>query len=231
MTVPKGAEVLLETRLPYLDAAQRREVLRTTAFPAGNPLMDGPEQWGRLNLFAAADGYGAFDTDVRVTMDGDGFGANDSWRNDIAGTGGLVKAGSGTLTLTGANRYRGGTTVEAGTLVAASPSALGLGPVEVRGGVLRLAQGQHVSDYRQTGGRLVLRLGDVLSAAGGSVVVSGGVLEIAVDSTWPSGQVHVLTARRVRGRFAAIEVDRPGLRAVPSYGPTGMSVRIVRESS
>ena len=31
MTVPEGAEVLLETRLPYLSAAQRREVLRTTA--------------------------------------------------------------------------------------------------------------------------------------------------------------------------------------------------------
>ena len=64
MTVPKGAEVLLETRLPYLDAAQRREVLRTTALPAGYVLLDGFEQWGRLNLFAAADGYGAFDSDV-----------------------------------------------------------------------------------------------------------------------------------------------------------------------
>lgn len=69
ITVPKGAEVLLETRLPYLDAAQRREVLRTTALPSGYVLLDGDEQWGRLNLFAAADGYGAFDSDVTVTLD------------------------------------------------------------------------------------------------------------------------------------------------------------------
>lgn len=48
LTVPKGAEVLLETRLPYLTAAQRREVLRTTALPSGYVMLDGFEQWGRL---------------------------------------------------------------------------------------------------------------------------------------------------------------------------------------
>ena len=66
--IPQGAEVLLETRFPYLSAAQRLEVLRTTAVDAGWPLLDGPEQWGRLNLFAAADGYGAFDQDVVVAL-------------------------------------------------------------------------------------------------------------------------------------------------------------------
>ncbi len=64
LTVPKGAEVLLETRLPYLSADQRRAVLRTTALPSGYVLLDGFEQWGRLNLFAAADGYGSFESDV-----------------------------------------------------------------------------------------------------------------------------------------------------------------------
>lgn len=99
LTVPKGAEVLLETRLPYLDAAQRREVLRTTALPSGYVLLDGFEQWGRLNLFAAADGYGGFDRDVTVALDAaaGGFGAADSWRNDIDGDGGLTKKGSGSL--------------------------------------------------------------------------------------------------------------------------------------
>jgi autotransporter-associated beta strand protein len=230
MTVPKGAEVLLETRLPYLDAAQRREVLRTTAFPAANAVMTGPEQWGRLNLFAAADGYGAFDADVHVSMDAaqQGFNANDNWRNDIAGTGGLTKTGSGTLTLSGNNRYCGGTRLQAGTLVAASPSALGTGPVEVAG-TLRLNGSLNVQSYRQTGGGLTLRLGDTLSAAGGSMVISGGVLEIILDEPCPRGQFRVLTARKLTGRFAAIKVDAPGLRAVPTYIPTGLSVRILWE--
>lgn len=230
MTVPKGAEVLLETRLPYLDAAQRREVLRTTAFPAGNPVMDGPEQWGRLDLFAAADGYGAFDADVHVSMDAasGGFCANDSWRNDIGGTGGLVKAGSGTLTLTGSNRYCGGTRVQAGTLVASAPSALGFGSVEVSGGALRLDRGLHASSYRQTGGELAIGLQDVL-AASESIVVTGGTLEIQVGSSIPRGSVRVFTTCHLRGRFDAVKVNRPGLRAVPTYSSNGLSVRIVQD--
>ncbi|WIX89103.1 phosphatase PAP2 family protein [Amycolatopsis sp. DG1A-15b] len=231
MRVPKGAEVLLETRLPYLDAAQRREVLRTTAFPAGNPLLDGPELWGRLNLFAAADGYGAFDTGVRVTMDATrgGFAADDSWRNDIGGAGGLVKAGTGTLTLAGANSYRGGTRVEAGTLVAATPGALGTGDVELAGGVLR-ASGLRAGGYHQTGGTLSVAAGAALLVRG-EATLERGALELRVTGSCPAHEVDVLCARRLRGRFSAIRVDRPGYRVVPRYTSTGLSVRILREFS
>ncbi len=58
MMVPKGAEVLLETRFPYLDNT-RRWVLATTGLPSGYPVLDDPEGWGRLDLYSAADGYGA----------------------------------------------------------------------------------------------------------------------------------------------------------------------------
>lgn len=79
MKVPKGAEVLLESRLPYLTADQRREVLYTTGLPSGYPILDDEEGWGRLNLFAAADGYGALYSDVTVDMDAanGGFSAAD----------------------------------------------------------------------------------------------------------------------------------------------------------
>ncbi|MFD8500092.1 phosphatase PAP2 family protein [Amycolatopsis sp. NPDC059657] len=232
MTVPKGAEVLLETRLPYLDAGQRREVLRTTAFPAGNPLLDGPEQWGRLNLFAAADGYGAFDTGVRVEMDAarGGFHANDSWRNEIRGGGRLVKAGSGTLTLTGVNGYRGGTRVEGGVLVAAAPSALGSGAVELAGGVLRVS-GLCAGDYRQTGGTLsvVPVAGPALKVDGVATLGRGAVLEIHLDASFAAREIPVLSAWWLRGRFAEIKIGRPGFRAVPRYTLTGVSLRILRE--
>ncbi|MDQ7802354.1 autotransporter-associated beta strand repeat-containing protein [Amycolatopsis sp. A133] len=231
MRVPKGAEVLLETRLPYLDTAQRREVLRTTAFPAGNPLLDGPELWGRLNLFAAADGYGAFDAGVRVTMDAarGGFCANDSWRHDIGGNGGLVKAGTGTLTLTGRNRYRGGTRVEAGTLVAAAPDALGTGDVVLDGGALRVA-GLRAGGYRQTGGTLSVTAGPAVLVRG-EATLEHGVLEIRLTGSGPAHEADVLCARRLRGRFSAIRADRPGYRVVPRYTATGLSVRILREFS
>ncbi|WP_433797303.1 phosphatase PAP2 family protein [Actinoplanes sp. CA-252034] len=137
LTVPKGAEVLLETRQPYLTADQRRAVLRSTALPAGYALLDGPEQWGRLDLFKAADGYGTFENDVDVTLDG----RSDSWRNDITGRGGLTLRGTGTLTLTGTNRFRGGLRVLGGTLAATGTHALGGGDVEIRGATLRTVPG------------------------------------------------------------------------------------------
>ncbi|CAK9886617.1 MAG: Extracellular serine protease [Candidatus Erwinia impunctatus] len=116
--VPVGAEVLLATRFPYLTATQRRDVLATTEIESGHALDDG-SGWARLNLYAATDGYGAFNDDVVVTMDAaqGGFSAFDSWGNDISGSGSFTKAGSGTLELTGNSTFSGHTTVAGGTLL------------------------------------------------------------------------------------------------------------------
>ncbi len=224
MTVPAGAEVLLETRLPYLDAAQRREVLRTTGLTSGHPILDGPEQWGRLNLFAAADGYGAFDETVAVTLDAaqGGFQAADAWRNDIAGRGGLVKLGSGALTLAGDNDYRGGTTVAQGALVAASPTALGHGGVTVTGGTLGLAvDGVKVrGDYRQSAGVLAVTVDPkgktALTVEDEAALGSDVTLSITVGQARKGHcdeRITVLKARRLRGRFARVVVTTPGYRA------------------
>ncbi|MFD5627646.1 phosphatase PAP2 family protein [Streptomyces sp. NPDC127072] len=239
LTVPKGAEVLLETRLPYLDAAQRREVLRTTALPSGYVLLDGFEQWGRLNLFAAADGYGAFDDDVTVTLhaaDG-GFAAADTWRNDISGRGGLVKRGSGSLALTGANSHTGGTVVEDGTLTAGSVGALGHGDVRVQGGTLRASTAARVrGSYVQASGATL----DVTLRAGHSPALTvdrrvlldtASVLTIRLDASRPPAPgttVPVISAPSLRGRFGHVTVRADGYRAVPVYTAAGLSVRLTR---
>ncbi|MEU6669608.1 phosphatase PAP2 family protein [Streptomyces sp. NPDC046727] len=238
LTVPKGAEVLLETRLPYLTAAQRREVLRTTGLPSGYVLLDGFEQWGRLDLFAAADGYGAFDSGVTVTLDAaaGGFSAADSWRNDIDGRGGLTKRGTGALTLTGRNRYTGGTVLAEGTLTAGSEDALGHGDVRVTGGTLAVAGRLRVRGaFAQDAGTLevTLRAGRKapLTVGHRAVLGAAAVLALRLDTERPpaaGSTLPVLAAPRLAGRFERIEVNSERLRAVPVYTAEGLSVRLVR---
>ncbi|OIK04854.1 phosphatase PAP2 family protein [Streptomyces monashensis] len=238
LTVPKGAEVLLETRLPYLSADQRRAVLRSTALPSGYVLLDGFEQWGRLNLFAAADGYGAFDTDVTVVLDAaaGGFSAADAWRNGIDGRGGLTKRGTGTLTLTGRNRYTGGTVLAQGALVAGGEDALGHGDVRITDGTLRVAGRLRVRGaYAQDAGTLeiTLRTGRKapLTVRHLAVLGGGAALSLRLDTERPpaaGSTLPVLDAPRLRGRFARIEVNSGHLRAVPVYTAEGLSVRLVQ---
>lgn len=140
MVVPKGAEVLLKTRLPYLSDIQRREVLYTTGLPSGYPMGDDTEGWGRLNLFKAANGFGELLTNTTVNMDAakGGFDANDTWKNNISGKGGLTKEGSGSLALLGKNSYQGGTTVKGGSLVAQNEAAFGNGSLNLTDGTVKL---------------------------------------------------------------------------------------------
>ncbi len=237
--VPKGAEVLLETRLPYLDATQRRVVLKTTALPSGSPLVDDAEGWGRLNLFAAADGFGAFNGDVVVVMDAakGGFHVSDAWRNNIAGVGKLTKQGSGTLRLSGANVYSGGTQVDAGTLSAESASALGKGDVYLAGGTLaskaaaplgiagrfsqRSAAGLQVQVGPNGAGKLVVT-GDVAIESGAALTV-----KFAAGFTPKAGDTIELitTSGRLAGRYGTLTVDGFG-KVTTSYDSNKLSVRL-----
>lgn len=63
---------------------------------------------------------------------------NASIGSTLQGTNGLTKAGAGTLTLSVANTYTGGTTISAGTLAITNASALSTGTVTLNGGTLLL---------------------------------------------------------------------------------------------
>ena len=233
--VPKGAEVLLETRLPYLSEAQRRVVLKTTAIASGYPVLDDPEGWGRMNLFAAAEGFAVFTGNVVINMDAGkgGFNAVDRWRNDITGSGKLVKQGSGVLKLGGRNMWSGGAQVEGGTLEALSMTAFGTGDVYVAGGAtvvnntagtLALAK-----QYTQlTGATLEMRLGAVthghLSAAG-AITIGGGTLRIVFQNGYKPAAgttLTVITAGSLKGKFETISID--GFKVTPTYTETGLKL-------
>jgi membrane-associated phospholipid phosphatase len=66
--VPVQAQVLLLTRFPYATEEQRTKILRDTALPSGFALLDGNtwDGWGRLNLYAAVNGYDSFFRAVRA---------------------------------------------------------------------------------------------------------------------------------------------------------------------
>lgn len=235
--VPKGAEVLLETRLPYLSADQRRVVLKTTALPSGFPALDDAEGWGRLNLFAAADGYGVFNGNVSVTMDASqgGFNAADTWSNDISGAGKLTLQGTGTLRLAGTNVYSGGSQVMGGTLEADSVQAFGKGDVYLSSGTVVSHAPGRVSiagAYTQLAAGTTLEL-DVgpndqgKLAVTGATTILGGTLHVKfVNGFTPQNgmTLDLIDSSSLRGRFSTVTVD--GFKATPVYSAAGVQVRL-----
>ncbi|HBF29516.1 phosphatase PAP2 family protein [Rhizobium sp.] len=234
-TVPKGAEVLLETRLPYLSADQRRVVLKTTEIASGYPIVNDPEGWGRLDLFRAAAGYGAFDGDVTVVMDASkgGFNAADTWKNDITGKALLTKQGNGTLTLTGNNSWTGGTLIEGGTLIASSYTALGKGDVYVAAGkIVTNARSLRINGSMtmrkqaaleikvQDNSNAKLQINKNLSIEGGKLVISADK-----DQSFQAGQtVKLINASKIRGKFDSVELEGHKIKAI--YTQNNVSIRI-----
>ncbi|MGF6446783.1 phosphatase PAP2 family protein [Paraburkholderia youngii] len=234
--VPKGAEVLLETRFPYLSAAQRRVVLKTTELPSGYPVMDDAEGWGRLNMFAAGDGYGAFNGSVIVSMDASqgGFNASDLWRNDISGAGKLTLQGSGTLKLGGNNTWSGGSQVSGGVLEADSPNAFGTGDVYLGAGGVTIAATSPVSivgKYTQLAGTTLELDIDGKGAGqlhvGNQLTIAGGTLHVKfVNGFAPKvgDTIDLIDGNGANKQFTTITVD--GHMATPVYSANGVSVHI-----
>jgi len=214
--VPKGAEVLLETRQPYLTDKQRREVLYTTEIESGYPVIDESNGWGRLDLVTASDGYGAFLSNVTVDMDASKgrFNAHDWWRNDITGIGMLTKQGTGMLTLTGNNSYSGGTLIQGGTLEATSTTAFGEGDLYVENGTVLV----NVSGPLNINGHLTMEAGnlDIVMDddksqlnVDGLLYLDGGDLNLDLSNykIEKGTNITLMTADKVKGKFDRVTAE------------------------
>lgn len=112
-----GVAALVKQAYPWFTNYDLQQTLLTTATAlgsrtAGSITPDAIYGWGLVNAGAAVKGYGGFVT--TTTLDTQGY--NSTFSNNIYGPGGLIKAGNGTLTLSGSNSYTGTTTVNGGTL-------------------------------------------------------------------------------------------------------------------
>ncbi|CAB3760344.1 acid phosphatase [Paraburkholderia solisilvae] len=234
--VPKGAEVLLETRFPYLSADQRRVVIKTTEFPSGYPVMDDAEGYGRMDMFAAFGGYGGFVGDVVVSMDAaqGGFNANDTWSNDISGSGKLTFNGTGTLQLSGNNSYSGGTQVKGGALEAGSTTAFGSGDVFVGAGSAIIGASSAV----KVGGKFTVLPAATLEldvngtgggqlAVGGQLFFSGSALHVKFASGFTpkvGDTIQLISGGVGQQQFSNVTVD--GFHASAVYSNGTVSVRL-----
>ena len=124
------------------------------------------------------------------------------------GTGGsIIKDGNSTLTLSGPNTYTGGTTVNAGTLVAGNANAFGTGALTVTGGTLETTGAQagsgstigiHVSSYTQSASGILALLAtsstnyDSIDLGSGAATLNGELNLIFSGFTPSIGQVYTV---------------------------------------
>ncbi len=113
--VVTGVAALVQQAYPWMTGPNLQDTILTTATPLGTgPYPNATYGWGLVNAAKAVNGpsqfaFGAFDANL-----GSDSG---TFANAIGGTGGLDLTGStGTLTLSGADTYTGGTSVASGNL-------------------------------------------------------------------------------------------------------------------
>ena len=133
----------------------------------------------------------------------------------------VAKTGPGTVLLSGSSTYNGGTTIEAGTVVAGHANALGSGAVTIEQGAwLRLAAGIGVANQSSFAGGGVLRQ----STAGGGTVnglvagSTGAAVSLTPTATWSAGtpgttysDILALTGTSSTAQVLSLTYDPTGL--------------------
>src|SRR5207247_337787 len=133
----------------------------------------------------------------------------------IGGTGGFVKQGIGTLTLSGANNYSGATTVSAGILRASNSTALGSNSAVTVNGTLDL-DSNNVSVGSLAGAGTVTLGSGVLIAGGnntttsffGSIGGSGGLTKTGSGTLTLGGTNNYTGTTTISSGTLAVGADQ-----------------------
>ncbi|EIA3338076.1 autotransporter-associated beta strand repeat-containing protein [Salmonella enterica] len=125
--------------------------------------------------------------------------------NAISGSGQVVKSGDKTLTLSGANSYTGGTTINDGTLVATSVDALGTGDV-TDDATLELNTGGDFDNAIGGSGNVVKSGADTLTLSGSNTYTGGTLIS---DGTLVASNVEALGTGDVTDN-ATLELNTGG---------------------
>ncbi|HEL2979471.1 TPA: autotransporter domain-containing protein [Stenotrophomonas maltophilia] len=195
-----GALGLLMERFPYLDNAQVRDVLLTTARDLGAAGIDPIYGWGMVDLRKAIEGFGSLRVDTDVVMNQKAGGlkvwegdAWDDWTNDVGGPGKLTKSGIGWLRLSGDNSFNGAVLRE-GTLEMNGTSTL-TSAVEVQGGQFLLNGSLVSTTLSTTGGVSMVSSSGLLKDS--NLTVNGGV--VSFNGTQTGGTTTVGASGLLKG--------------------------------
>ncbi|MFT3990730.1 MAG: autotransporter-associated beta strand repeat-containing protein [Luteolibacter sp.] len=128
-----------------------------------------------------------------VTLSVGANNASTTYSGALSGAGALTKKGTGTLTLSGASSYTGGTTVTDGTLTAGNASALGTGSVAVNGGTLNSSVANvNTGAITVAGGTLAVNgtgIGSYTLSSTSDFSLTSGSLQLGIASTTSFDQI------------------------------------------
>ncbi|EQC0632103.1 autotransporter-associated beta strand repeat-containing protein [Salmonella enterica] len=163
---------------------------KTLTLSGINSYTGGTTISGGTLVASNVDALGSGDVTDNATLE---LNTGGDFDNAIGGTGSVVKSGDKTLTLSGTNTYRGGTTISGGTLVASNVNALGSGDVTDNATLEMNTGGDFTNNISGSGqvvksGDKTLTLSGINSYTGGTTI-SGGTLVASNIDALGSGDV------------------------------------------
>ncbi|WP_141984917.1 autotransporter domain-containing protein [Bordetella hinzii] len=131
----------------------------------------------------------------------------------ITGTGSLIKQGTGNFTLSGANLYSGGTSIESGTLTAGRGQVLGTGGLTVANGALMDFNGYDqtlttldgAGEVRLGSAALTVGAGDLDSHFAGALDGDGSLTKLGAGTLTLSGTSHYTGPTTVSAGTLAVD--------------------------